>query len=197
MVKWGAPPTVMPAVAIGRQSECNRGMPDASAIDAVERNEAWEGVPDHLVGDSLRQSDDGGEPWSNFPKAVPSLNTGAVGKVIQVPDGVSDLAIAPGGAMAYATGAGTVVVGKVQYSYVTPINLAEGVAETPIPLLHGPEGIALTPDGNTAYVTGGLSSGPPIPPDLTALNLASGKVSGTFSGPGGANDIVNATSGGR
>ena len=124
-----------------------------------------------------------------------NLATGAVGNVIQVPNLVRELAIAPGGAMAYAAGAGDVVVGKVQYSYVTPINLAEGVAEAPIPLHHDPYGIALTPDGRTAYVTGGGGTGPPIPPDLTAIDLASGKVSGTFSVPGGANDIVNATSG--
>ncbi len=96
--------------------------------------------------------------------------------------------------MAYATGAGGLAVGKVQYSYVTPINLAEGVAEPPIPLLHAPYGIALAPDGRTAYVTGG-EAGPPIPPDVTEIDLATGKVSGSFSVPGGANGIVNATSG--
>jgi hypothetical protein len=60
-------------------------------------------------------------------------------------------------------------------------------------LVHAPYGIALTPDGHTTFVTGG-EAGTPIPPDVTEIDLSSGKVSGTFSIPGGANGIVNATS---
>ena len=114
-----------------------------------------------------------------------NLATGALGNVIAVPKGVSDLAIGPDGSMAYATGTHDESIGGKQYSFVTPINLKTGVAETPIALLHDPYGIVLSPDGRTAYVTGGTypagQVGPPIPPDVTSINLVAGRVEATFS----------------
>jgi DNA-binding beta-propeller fold protein YncE len=126
------------------------------------------------------------------------LATRALGNVITVPEGVSELAFSPGGGMAYANGTTNAVIGKQTYSYLTPINLTTGVAEKPIALLHAPNGIALSSNGQTAYVTGGTYpaglTGPPTPPDVTSIDLASGRVRGTFSIPGGANGITNASS---
>lgn len=128
------------------------------------------------------------------------LATGALGNVITVPDGVSELAILPDGSMAYATGTSDVAIGGgKQDSFVTPIDLETGVAETPITLLHDPYGIVVSPNGRTAYVTGGNypagSVGPPTPPDVTSINLVAGRVEATFSIPGGAGGIFNGTSG--
>ena len=126
------------------------------------------------------------------------LATGAIGSVITVPDGVSELAISPDGSMAYATGNSDEGIGGKQYSFVTPINLKTGVAETPIALLHDPYGIVVSPDGRTAYVTGGSypagSVGPPVPPDVTSINLLAGRLEQTYSIPGGASGIFNVTS---
>jgi YVTN family beta-propeller protein len=51
---------------------------------------------------------------------------------------------------------------------VTPIDTATNTAGTPIPVGSGPEGVAITPDGRTAYVTN-FSSGSVTPID-TATN---------------------------
>ena len=108
------------------------------------------------------------------------------------------MAFSPDGTMAYATGSSDDVVDGKQYSYVTPINLMTGVPEQPIALLHDPYGIVVSPDGRTAYVTGGNvpigSVGPPTPPDVTSINLASGRIGATYSIPGGAGTIFNVTS---
>jgi DNA-binding beta-propeller fold protein YncE len=126
------------------------------------------------------------------------LTTDVLGPNISVPDGVSKLAIVPDGRTAYATGSTNDAVGNHTFSYVTPIDLTTGVAGVPIALLNAPQGIVLTPNGQTAYVTGGTypsgAVGPPIPPDVTSIDLASGRVAATFSIPGGVSGIVNATS---
>ncbi len=128
-----------------------------------------------------------------------NLATGALGSVITVPKGVSELAFSPDGSVAYATGTSDEGVGGgKQFSFVTPIDLKTGVAEIPIALLHDPYGIAVSPDARTAYVTGGTypagQVGPPIPPDVTSINLVDGRVEATFSVSGGASGIFNATS---
>jgi DNA-binding beta-propeller fold protein YncE len=118
--------------------------------------------------------------------------------VITVPEGVGGLVIAPDGKMAWALA--TTVEGGASYSdsYVTPINLVTGVAEPPIVLHYDPYGIAVSPDGRTIWVTGGTAGDGPNSgtPDLRSISLATGRVDGTYKIPGGANDIVNATSGG-
>ena len=53
---------------------------------------------------------------------------------------------------------------------VTPINTATNTPGTPIPVGNGPEGVAITPDGKTAYVAD-FSSGAVTPID-TATNTA-------------------------
>ena len=128
------------------------------------------------------------------------LATGALGKVISVPDGVGELAFSDDGTMAYATGnTDKGIGGGKQVSFVTPIDLRTGIAGTPIALMHDPYGIVVSPDGRTAYVTGGNVPvgivGPPTPPDVTAINLVAGRVEATFSIPGGAGSIFNSTSG--
>jgi DNA-binding beta-propeller fold protein YncE len=127
-----------------------------------------------------------------------NLVTRTVGAPISVPMGVDDLAITRNGAMAYATGTTNVAIGSQTFSYVTPIDLKGGIVEKPIALRHAPYGIALSRNGRTAYVTGGTypagAEGPPVPPDVTSINLVTGRVRGNFSIRGGADDIVNATS---
>jgi hypothetical protein len=128
------------------------------------------------------------------------LPSGALGSVITIPDGVSELAISPDGTMAYATGnTDEDIGGGKEISIVTPIDLRTAVAGTPIALVHDPYGIVLSPNGRTAYVTGGnypvSSVGPPTPPDVTSINLVAGRAEATFSIPGGAGGIFNGTSG--
>ena len=118
------------------------------------------------------------------------LASRTLGTPIQVPNGVNDLAIAAEGGMGYATCSSP--------DCLTPINLKTGIAEKSFALQHDPNGIVVSPDGRTIYVTGGTyppgSVGPPIPPDVTAINAVTGRVSGRFSIAGGASDIFNATS---
>jgi len=127
-----------------------------------------------------------------------SLPLGLIGYVISVPAGIGGLAIAPDGKMAYAVGTSDDQVGSYSDSYVTPIDLVTGVAEPPIVLHYDPYGIAVSPDGWTIWVTGGTAGYGPTSgtPDLRSISLATGRVDGTYKIPGGANDIVNATSGG-
>ncbi len=129
-----------------------------------------------------------------------NLVTRTLGKVITVPDGVGELAISPDGSMAYATGTTEEAVGGgKQYSFLTPIDLETDLSEAPIMLAHEPYGIAISPDGHTAYVTGGTyppgAAGPPTPPDVTSINLVTGRVASTYSVHGGASGIFNGTSG--
>ena len=129
------------------------------------------------------------------------LSNGALGNVITVPKGVGELAFTHDGTMAYATGTSDEGVGGgKQYSFVTPIDLKSGVAEAPIALLHDPYGIAISPDGHTAYVTGGTyppgAVGPPTPADVTSINLVTRRVMATLSISGGASDIFNDRSSG-
>ena len=51
---------------------------------------------------------------------------------------------------------------------VTPINLATGTPGTAIPVGAGPDGVAITPDGSTAYVTNVNGN------SVTPINLATG-----------------------
>jgi DNA-binding beta-propeller fold protein YncE len=157
-------------------------------------------VPGGPVGINI--SPDGRTAWlatgggANLTEV--SLPLGLVGYVIPVPDGVGGLAIAPNGKMAYAVGTVVDQVGSYSDSYVTPIDLVTGVAEPPIVLHYDPYGIAVSPDGRTIWVTGGtVDAGPNSgTPDLRSISLATGRVDGDYSIPGGADDIVNATSGG-
>lgn len=127
-----------------------------------------------------------------------NLATGTTGNAITIPEGVDEMAFNPDGTMAYATGSSDEAVGGRQYSYVTPIALPSGTPEQPIALLHDPYGIVVSPDGRTAYVTGGNvpvgTVGPPTPPDVTSIDLASRRVGATYSIPGGAGGIFNLTS---
>lgn len=131
-----------------------------------------------------------------------NLATGVLGRVIVVPNGVSDFAISPDGTMGYATGThsdgGVGPNGTGQYTYITPINLKTGQAEQPIALLHDPLGIVLSPDGRSAYVTGGNygsdeGMGSPDSPNVTEISLDSGRVEATFKIAGGAGTIFNET----
>jgi DNA-binding beta-propeller fold protein YncE len=177
-------------------------MADDSGLNAIVPLEVRTGVigkpiPVPGLPNNLNISPDGRTAYvqtsAGANLTVVNLLTGVVGPVFQIPDGVGDLAIEPGGHTGWATGSGGGGSENCQNSCVTPINLNSGVTGAPIALVHDPYGIAITPSGHTAYVTGG-ETGSPAPPDVTEIDLSSGKASGTFSVPGGANDIVNDTS---
>jgi DNA-binding beta-propeller fold protein YncE len=78
-------------------------------------------------------------------------------------------------------GPATAYVLSYEASTVTPIDVATGVAGTPIRAGNGPDAIAITPDGKTAHVadTGGA---------VTPINLATGRAGtpiqfGAYSDP--------------
>jgi DNA-binding beta-propeller fold protein YncE len=75
----------------------------------------------------------------------------------------------------------TAYVLSYEASTVTPIDVATGVAGTPIRAGNGPDGIAITPDGKTAYVAD-------IGGTVTPINLATGRAGtpiqfGAYSDP--------------
>lgn len=116
-----------------------------------------------------------------------NLVSHTAGKPITVPQGVGSLAITPAGRMAYATGNENVAEpGHVTYSFVTPIDLVTGVAEAPFRYRHAPTDVAISPDGKTLYLTGGIDVGPPKPPAVWEVSAATGRVLGTLRVPGGA-----------
>lgn len=185
---------------------CGDNGADFTSITPVDVKSGAAGTPITVPGgpEAVYVSPDGRTAYvgtnGGSTLSIVDLTTGALGNVITVPDGVGDLAFNRAGSMAYATGnSDEAVGGGRQYSFVTPIDLKTGVAETPIALLHDPYGIALSPDGRTAYVTGGTyppgAVGPPIPPDVTSINLETGRVASTYSIPGGASGIFSGTSG--
>jgi hypothetical protein len=183
------------------------GLPNAREVQSIVPISTATGAlgrPVHVPGGPIgvNISPDGRTAWvttqGDATLTQVTLPLGLVGYVIPVPDGINSLAIAPNGKTAYAVGSVDDQVGSYSDSYVTPINLVTGVAENPIVLHYDPYGIAISPDGLTIWVTGGtVDAGPKSrTPDLRSIDLATGRVDGTYSIPGGANDIVNATSGG-
>lgn len=108
-------------------------------------------------------------------------------KPITVPQGVGSLAITSAGRMAYATGNENLAEpGHVTYSFVTPINLVTGVAGAPFRYRHAPTDVAISPDGKTLYLTGGIDVGPPKPPAVWEASAVTGRVLRTLRVPGGA-----------
>ena len=87
-----------------------------------------------------------------YPIALPA---GTVGSPIQVGEaGVRPLGIAitPDGTKAYTANFGTASTGNGTGNTVTPINLSNNTAGTPITVGGGPWSIAVTPDSKTVYV---------------------------------------------
>jgi YVTN family beta-propeller protein len=56
----------------------------------------------------------------------------------------------------------TAYVANIGDNSVTPIAVATGIPVAPIPVGHQPAGIAITPNGTTAYVTTGDNAVTPI-----------------------------------
>lgn len=115
------------------------------------------------------------------------LTTRTAGPPITVAEGVSSLVITSRGRTAYVAGDDNMGVGDgVTYSFVTPIDLATGVVEAPFRYRHAPADVAVSPDGRTIYLTGGVRVGPPKPPAVWEADAANGHVTGTLRVPGGA-----------
>jgi len=86
-------------------------------------------------------------PFTSSGEVVPiNVQTSTTGAPIPVGENPWGIAVTPDGSTAYVTNSGA--------STVTPIDLADGTAGTPIslPAGSGPRGIAISPDGSTAYV---------------------------------------------
>jgi YVTN family beta-propeller protein len=80
-----------------------------------------------------------------------AIATNTAGTPITMPsllDGTG-IAIGPGGKTAYVLGNG----GQNQPGRITPITLATNTVGTPILVGHQPQGIAISPDGKTVFVT--------------------------------------------
>ncbi len=122
-------------------------------------------------------SSDGGTAYVvlQFPFApngdvVPvNVQTDAVGTLIPVGTKPWGIAVSPDGHTAYVTNFGS--------SSVTPIDLADDTAGSPIslPAGSGPRGIAITPDGSTAYVTDYSTD------QVTPIKLSTGTVEPAIS----------------
>ena len=100
------------------------------------------------------------------------LVTGAALRAIRVGKGPAGVALAPNGAMAYVTDAGTAALGDT----VTPVELPSGRVLKPIKVGGGPQGIAITPNGRFAYVVdaGAIVTGQvgPLGTMLTPVDLS-------------------------
>lgn len=129
------------------------------------------------------------------------LTTGKLGAPIAIPGGAGSIAISGDGRSALVTNTGdppglAKKTGKWRleqkhagYRYMTPVDLATRAVGAPITLYHGPEDVAIAPDGKTAYVaTGG--HGPPGPPGILVIDLTRGVESGTIRVPAGASQIA-------
>ena len=83
------------------------------------------------------------------------LATNTAGTPIPLPLGLHPwaIAIAPNGARAYVTASDFLL----DFHTVTPIDVATNTPGSPIPVGPSPNGIAVTPDSTTAYVTSSLS----------------------------------------
>ncbi len=101
------------------------------------------------------------------------LATGTLGTPIHVPHVVAldgDLAVTPDGTNAYLVDYGSDSVrGALSGSTVTPVDLVTGKVGTPVTVGRGPAGIAITPDGRTAWVS--MSPGTIVP-----IHLDGGRV---------------------
>jgi YVTN family beta-propeller protein len=120
---------------------------------------------------------------------------------ITVGAGPQGIAITPDGSKAFVADAGSIIAGqpgKIGHQ-VTPIDLATGKALAPIEVGNGPIGIAITPDGSTAFVTNLNSE------SLSPINVAGDQALAPIAmegGPvavavaGGAAWVVNTPAGG-
>ena len=74
---------------------------------------------------------------------------------IKVGAGPQGIAITPAGGKAFVADAGSIIAGQPGRigHQVTPIDLITGKALPPIDVGNGPLGVAITPDGSTAFVT--------------------------------------------
>jgi YVTN family beta-propeller protein len=79
-------------------------------------------------------------------------------------------AMAVGAGPAAASAGWTAYVGNSGASIVTPIATATNTAGTPIDNISSPISVAITPDGQTAYVTSNSTSTPSVVPIATANN---------------------------
>jgi DNA-binding beta-propeller fold protein YncE len=116
-----------------------------------------------------------------------SLATGTPGKPIPISADAASIAIAPDGATAYVTsytdtwndGAWHDRGGKV-----TPIDLSTGTPGKPILIGGSPDGIAITPDGATAFVTS------PDNDTVVPINLATGIPAEPIPDPNGPTGAI-------
>jgi len=117
-------------------------------------------------------------PWTayvtNFDSGTVTpvdLATGTTGTPIPVGSGPDAIAITPDGKTAYVTDMGVgcgATTAVCPPGTVTPLYLATGKVGKPIPVGSGPDAIAITPDGKTAYVANGLST------SVVPIDLATG-----------------------
>ena len=98
------------------------------------------------------------------------LATGIPGTPIKVAQGPLAIAITPDGKTAYVTSISEDPARRYvpRHGVVTPISLATGAPGRPIKVGQGPFGIAITPDGTTAYVANSADS------TVTPIRLATG-----------------------
>ncbi len=112
------------------------------------------------------------------------LATNTPGSPIAVGTTPMDIAITPDGSTAYVTDRNASIDAGSSSTpgTVTPINLATNTPGSPITVGPGPWGIAITPDGSTAYVADGFSCG------VTPIDLGSGVAGSSIAtgcGPAG------------
>ena len=112
-----------------------------------------------------------------YPIALPA---GTVGSPISVGTGVTPLGIAitPDGTKAYTANFGPASNFGGTGDTVTPINLSNNTAETPITVGGGPWSIAVTPDSKTVYVGNSNDN------TVTPIDVATGTAGAAITGVG-------------
>ena len=105
---------------------------------------------------------------------------------IAVGGGPQGIAITPDGSKAFVADAGAIIAGQAGGigHQVTPIDLSTGKALSPITVGNAPIGVAITPDGSTAFVTNLNSE------SVTPINTASDTAAAPIAMAGGPVAVV-------
>jgi DNA-binding beta-propeller fold protein YncE len=175
--RWMGPPSVIAIAVAPDGATAYVDDPITGALLPISLASGTTGMPIRIAGGAgqIAITPDGATAYvvTYDSTVVPvHLATGTTGRPIPISHDAASIAIAPDGATAYVTSYIDSLdsdsgVHHYRDGKITPIDLATGTPGTPIPVGGTPAGIAITPDGATAYVTS-PDNDTVVPVNLTA-----------------------------